>query len=123
MNGMSLLKHHYLKNLYHLKYGRYYWCRLHVRKKSLSRLWDKKYRSVSRFVSQKWYITFDCFENFFKMCIAIYHLHPANISFSSRISMAVLKTALKTEVKLTLLTDIDKLLIVKKWIEGICHAI
>ena len=43
------------------------------------------------------------------------------ISLRSRISMA--NNFKKTEVKLKLLTDIDKLLIAEKWIGRICHAI
>ena len=52
------------------------------------------------------------------MCI--YHLDPAK--FLSDLGSAW-QTALKTEVKLKLLTDIDKLLIVEKWIGRICNAI
>ena len=48
-------------------------------------------------------------------------VRSCKISFRSRISMA--NSFKKTEVKLKLLTDIDKLLIVEKWIGGICHAI
>ena len=55
------------------------------------------------------------------MCIAFYLLDPANFLSAPG---SVWQTALrKTEVKLKLLTDIGKLLIVEKWIVGICLAI
>ena len=58
---------------------------------------------------------------FKKMCITIYHLDP--VKFLSAPGLAWQTTFKKTEVKLELLTDIDKLLIVEKGIRGIRHAI
>ena len=56
----------------------------------------------------------DVFENFRKMRIKIYHLNPAK--FLSAPGLA-LQAALKmTEVKLELLTDIDKPLLAEKGI-------
>ena len=56
----------------------------------------------------------DVFENFLKMCIAIYHLDPAK--FLSAPGSAWETALKKTEVKLKLLTDIDKLLIIEKYV-------
>ena len=56
----------------------------------------------------------DVFENFRKICLNIYHLDPAKCLSAHELAwQAALKT---TEVKLELLTDIDKLLIVEKGI-------
>ena len=65
----------------------------------------------------------DVFENFRKMCLKIYHLDP--VKFISAPPGLAWQVALKkTEVNLWLLTDIDMLLTVEKWIRGgVCHAI
>ena len=63
----------------------------------------------------------DVFENFRKMCLKIYELD--SVKFFSAPGLAW-QAALKTEVKLELLANIDMLLMVEKDIrEGICHAI
>ena len=62
------------------------------------------------------------FENFRKLCLEIYQLHP--LKFCSVPRLAWSATLKKTEVKLELLTDIDMLLMVEKGIRGgICHTI
>ena len=64
----------------------------------------------------------DVFENFINKCIEIYELNPAHFLSRPRLTwQACLK---KTVVRLKLLTNIDMLLMVEKWIRGrICHAI
>ena len=63
----------------------------------------------------------DVFETFRKMCLKIYELD--SVKFLSAPGLAW-QAALKTEVKLELLANIDMLLMVEKGIrEGICHAI
>ena len=63
----------------------------------------------------------DVFENFRKMCLKIYELD--SVKFFSAPGLAW-QAALKTEVKLELLANIDMLLMVEKGIrEGICRAI
>ena len=64
----------------------------------------------------------DVFENFINKCIEIYELNPAHFLSKPRLAwQACLK---KTGVRLKLLTNIDMLLMVEKWIRGrICHAI
>ena len=58
----------------------------------------------------------DVFENFRKMFLKTYHLHPAKFFPAPGLAWeAALK---KTEVKLEILTDIDILLIVEKGIRG-----
>ena len=51
----------------------------------------------------------DVFENFRKMCLRVYRLVPAKFLLHSRLAQ---KVALKTEVKLELLFDIDMLKLV-----------
>ena len=64
----------------------------------------------------------DVFENFRKICLKICHLDP--VKFLSAPGLAWQAALKKTEVKLELLVDIDKLLIIEKSIRGgICHAI
>ena len=64
----------------------------------------------------------DVFENFGKICLKIYHLDPAKFLSAPRLAwQAALK---KTEVKLKLLSNIEILLMIEKWIRGgICRAI
>ena len=64
----------------------------------------------------------DVSENFCKICLKIYGLDPVKfISTPRLVWQADLK---KTEVKLELLTDTDRLLMIEKDIrEGIYHAI
>ena len=62
------------------------------------------------------------FENFRKLCLEIYQLHPPKFCSVPRLAWSA--TLKKTEVKLELLTDIDMLLMVEKGIRGgICHTI
>ena len=62
------------------------------------------------------------FENFRRMCLKIYHLHPAK--FLSAPGLAWQEALKRTAVKIELLTDIDMLLMVEKRIRGrIYHAI
>ena len=62
------------------------------------------------------------FENFRKLCLEIYQLHPPKFCSVPRLAWSA--TLKKTEVKLELLTDIDMLLMVEKGITGgTCHAI
>ena len=64
----------------------------------------------------------DVFENFRVMCLKIYHLDPGK--FISALGLAWQAALKNTKVQLELLTDIEMLLMVKKWIRGgICHAI
>ena len=57
------------------------------------------------------------------MCLEIYGLHPVRL-FSYCFRLAWLAALKKTKVKLNLLTDINKLLMVEKGVSGgICHAI
>ena len=71
----------------------------------------------------------DVFENFRNMCLNIYEIDRARIQIDpTRVLTApglVWQVALKKDkVKLDLLTDIDKLLMVGKSIRGgICHSI
>ena len=64
----------------------------------------------------------DVFGNFINKCTEIYELNPAHFLSKPRLAwQACLK---KTGVRLKLLTNIDMLLMVEKWIRGrICHAI
>ena len=63
----------------------------------------------------------DVFENFQK-CLEIYELDPAR--FLSAPGLAWQVALKKTKVKLDLLTDIDRLIMVEKSIRGgICHSI
>ena len=63
----------------------------------------------------------DVFKNFRDRCIEIYELDPAH--FLSATGLAWQACLKKTKVKLELLTDIDMLLMVEKWIrDGICQA-
>ena len=64
----------------------------------------------------------DVFENFQNICLEIYGLDPARFLTPPRLALqAALK---KTKVKLGLLTDINMLLMVEKFIRGeIYHAI
>ena len=59
------------------KYGRYYWCRLHLQKKSLEKFWNKKIRRISWFVCSKQYIIAHVFEIFRNMCLEIYEFDTA----------------------------------------------
>ena len=64
----------------------------------------------------------DAFEHFRNMCIKLYELDPAH--FLSAPGLAWQSCLKKTGVKLQLLTDSDILLMVeKRIIRGICHAI
>ena len=54
----------------------------------------------------------DVFENFRKKSIETYHLDPAH--FLSATGLALLACLQKTEVKLELLSNVDKLLMVEK---------
>ena len=92
-----------------LKYGRYYWCRLHARKKSLQRFWKETFRRVSWCVCSKQYTVVNW---------CIWELQK----FVSAPGLAWQATLKMAKVKLDLLTDIDMLLMVGKSIrEGICH--
>ena len=64
----------------------------------------------------------DVFENFRNMCLGVYELDPAHfLSLPGLTWQACLK---KTNIKLELLTDYDKLLMLEEGIRGgICHAI
>ena len=58
----------------------------------------------------------DVLENFRKMCLSLYELHPEILLSAAGLAW---QTALKkTEVKLELLTDINMLLMVEKEIRG-----
>ena len=64
----------------------------------------------------------DVFGNFRKMCLNFHHLDPEK--FLSAPGLVWQAASRKVGVKLELLTDIDKLLMVEKGIRGgICHAI
>ena len=64
----------------------------------------------------------DVSENFRNMCLEIYGLDP--VYFVSAPELAWQACLKKTEVKLELLTDYDKLLVVGKGIRGgICQAV
>ena len=64
----------------------------------------------------------DVFENFRNMFVKVYELDLAN--FLSAPGLAWQACLKRTKVKLELLTDVDKLLMVEKGIRrGICHAI
>ena len=64
----------------------------------------------------------NAFENFIKMCLKIYQLHPPK--FLSALGLAWQAALIKTGVELKLLMDIDMLLMVEKGIRGgMCHAI
>ena len=64
----------------------------------------------------------DVFENFRNMFVKVYGIDPAH--FLSAPGLAWQACLKRTKVKLELLTDVDKLLIVEKGIRrGICHAI
>ena len=64
----------------------------------------------------------DVFENFRNVCLKIYELDPAK--FLSAPGLAWQATLKKTKVKLDLLTNIEILLMVEKYIRGrICHSI
>ena len=64
----------------------------------------------------------DVFENFRNICLKIYELDPAK--FLSAPGLAWQATLKKTKVKLDLLTNIEILLMVEKYIRGrICHSI
>ena len=69
------------------------------------------------------YLLADVFNNFWNKYLKIYGLHPANFLLALRLAWyAVLKST--TKVKLDLLNDFDKLLMVEKGIKGgTCHAI
>ena len=57
----------------------------------------------------------DVFENFRKMCLKIYHFHPAKFLVAPGLGwQAALK---KSDIKLELLTDTDMLLMLKKELE------
>ena len=58
----------------------------------------------------------DVFENFRKIGLKIYHLDLAK--FFSALGLASQAAFKKTKVKLELLTDINMLLMVEKWIRG-----
>ena len=64
----------------------------------------------------------DVFEHFKNMCLKTYEPDPSH--FLSAPGLAWETCLKKTKIKLELLTDIDMLLMVEKWISGgICHAI
>ena len=64
----------------------------------------------------------DVFEDFRNMCLETYGLDPAK--FLSPTWLGWQASLRKTKVKLDLVTDIDVLLMVEKFIrEGICHSI
>ena len=64
----------------------------------------------------------DVFENFPNMCLKIYEFDPAKFLSATELWWQV--ALKKTKVKLGILTDIDKLLILEKGIRGgICHSI
>ena len=64
----------------------------------------------------------DVLENFRKMYLKNYYLYPVN--FFSAPGLAWQAALKETEVKLELLTDVDKLSMIEKGIkEGICYAI
>ena len=69
----------------------------------------------------------DVFENFRKKSIGIYELDPAHfLSATGLVATGLVWLAClkKTEVKLELLSNVDKLMMVEKEIRaGICHAI
>ena len=99
-----------------LKYGRYYWCRLCVRK-SLQRLWQKKlgeYHDLH--VQSNTLLLANVFEHFRNMCLKIYEPDPIKIFSAPWLTwQAGVK---KTKVKLDLLADINVLLMVEKGIRG-----
>ena len=64
----------------------------------------------------------DVFENFPNMCLKIYEFDPAKFLSATELGWQV--ALKKTKVKLGILTDIDKLVMVEKVIRGgICHSI
>ena len=69
----------------------------------------KVYRWIPSFVCSMWYIiACSCVNSFWKMCLEIYDLYPAQFAFTpGLVWQAAIK---KTKTKLNLLTDIDKLL-------------
>ena len=68
------------------------------------------------------YVQSDTFENFRNVCLEIYELDPEK--FLSARGLAWQAALKKTKVKLSLLTDIDMLLMVEKGIRGeTCRSI
>ena len=64
----------------------------------------------------------DVFENFWKICLVIYELNHA--CFLAVPGLAWQAALRNTKVRLDLLTDIDRILVVEKGIKrGICHTI
>ena len=62
------------------------------------------------------------FENFRKMCLEMYELDPAKFLLAPGLTWQV--AFKKTKVILELLSDIDMLLMIEKWIRArLCHSI
>ena len=62
------------------------------------------------------------FENFRKTCLEMYELDPAKFLLAPGLTWQV--AFKKTKVILELLSDIDMLLMIEKWIRGrLCHSI
>ena len=60
------------------RYGRYYWCRLCARQKSLKRSWNKSFKRISWFVCSKRYIIVSwCIWELSKY-VELYELDPAH---------------------------------------------
>ena len=99
----------------------HYTCRLYEWKKSLSRLWNKRFGEYHDLYLKIDTLLLAVFENFRKMFLKINYLDPVKFLSAPGLTwQAVLK---KTEVKLGLLTDINMLLMVEKGIRGgICHS-
>ena len=84
---------------------------------------EVKHLKISWFLCSKWYIwdVSDVFENVRNICLKIYKLDHEKFLSAPGLAWQV---ALKSKVKLDLLSDIDILLMVEKCIRrGICHSI
>ena len=86
-------------------------------------VWNKKYRIISWFVISKWYIIVSRYISELSKSVPWnIWAWSCKISYSSRISME--SSFKKTNVKLDLLTDIDRLLMVEKGVRGgVRHSI
>ena len=117
MIGRTSMKHNSLKKNYNflrkifivIKYGRYWWCTLCARK-SFKINNSRDYHDL--YVQSDTLLLADVFENFRKVCLEIYQVDCACVSWDIWAWALI-----KTKVKRDLLTHIDMLLMVEK-LEG-----
>ena len=110
------------KLLQSLKYAIYYWSRLHVRKKSLKRFWNKKLWWISWFVCSKWYI-FGRLYIWQALEYISWNIWIWSCSFFFAAPRLVWRPTLRKQEKLGLLSDTDVSLMVENSIRaGTCHA-